>query len=193
MDYFLISTLKKWLTSQWGYVLISSLCVVIIALSTHRPNSSNTIDKPIDQAVVGQRLLCRVKRVIDGDSLLTICAQQTHRLRLMHIDAPEVKQLWGEKATSVLRELAGQQVIVEFHGQDIYQRDLAVIYPSNMEAEAIAINLTLVKQGMARVYSRYQPPDNYRVAMKTAKANKLGIWQQQGLHQDPMRYRRLMR
>lgn len=179
-----LTTVKRWLSGQWSYAVLSSLAVLIITLSTSRPPASST-------TTVVKQAICQVLRVTDGDSLSVSCDNQTHRLRLMYIDAPEIKQQpWGEKARVALQALVKQQVFVAFHGKDVYHRDLALIYSD--EARTTALNLTLVKQGAVRVYSRYQPPAEYMTAMQIAKQNRLGIWQRQGLHQDPQRYRRLI-
>ncbi|PIE44042.1 MAG: hypothetical protein CSA45_06905, partial [Gammaproteobacteria bacterium] len=70
--------------------------------------------------------MCTVTRVIDGDSLIATCHGQKHKLRLMHIDAPELaQQPWGQHAKQALAALAQTQIWVDFHGQDVYQRDLA--------------------------------------------------------------------
>ncbi len=129
-------------------------------------------------------------KVVDGDSINVRCFGEKHRLRLMHIDAPEMKQKpWGDRARRVLKSLIkDDEIFVEFHKQDIYHRDLAVIYADKEDA----LNLQLVKRGFARVYRRYKPPSQYVAAMKQAKKQRVGIWQKTGLHQDPMRFRRLM-
>lgn len=170
-----------WATTHRAYSLYSTVIVVVISLITYRPATSPAT---VSDAV------CDVAHVIDGDSLTVFCGKQSHNLRLMHIDAPEITQaIWGEHARSTLQRFAQQQVFVDFHGKDIYQRDLALVYsPANRQ---VAINLRLVEQGAARVYSHYQPPEAYRLAMKQAKKARRGMWQVKGLHQDPMRYRRL--
>lgn len=179
---------KTRLLSRSAYLLFSSLLVAGITWWRSTPQRP-ALPAPDDG-------VCEVLQIIDGDSLTVNCQGQkghngqTHELRLMHIDAPELTQpRWGDKAKQALQALAVSQVTVHFHGKDIYQRDLAVIFPPTQGAEAI--NLTLVKQGVARVYSRYQPPAEYLTAMKTAKRHGVGIWQYSGLHQDPQRFRRL--
>lgn len=130
---------------------------------------------------------CRVLRVIDGDSVKVDCQGQEFHLRLQHIDAPEIPQIpWGDSARHALSRLLQQPVNVALHGKDIYGRYLATLTRQEFD-----INLALVQQGQARVYSRYQPPNKYKQAMQVAKSKRLGIWQKSGLQQNPQRWRRL--
>lgn len=171
------------LLSRNTYLLLSSLIIILIAYLTAKPNRADT--KPHDG-------LCQVNSIIDGDSLTVTCAGRQYPLRLMHIDAPELgQQPWGKKAKMALQALAGQSVQVAFHGHDVYARELAIIYASTATPDMLSINEQLVQQGFARVYRRYQPPPKFVAAMKAAKRQQRGIWQQDGLHQDPQRYRRL--
>ncbi len=180
-----LSILSNMFCSTWGYTLMSSLAVVFIALTSQRQEATAS------KAQRGQTQLCSVLKVVDGDSINVRCFGEKHRLRLMHIDAPEMKQKpWGDRARRVLKSLIkDDEIFVEFHKQDIYHRDLAVVYANK---DAKALNLQLVGQGVARVYRRYKPPSQYVSAMKKAKKQRVGIWQKAGLHQDPMRFRRLM-
>ncbi len=168
------------LTSQWSYTLLSCLAVVGIywARSPAKPAPPPSNDG-----------WCAVIKVVDGDSVNVRCGQHRHRLRLMHIDAPEMRQKpWGARARTALKHLLTDNIYVEFHGRDVYQRDLAVIYADRQQP---ALNWQLVEQGAVRVYRRYKPPKPYVSAMRRAKKARLGIWRQKGLHQDPMRFRRL--
>ncbi|MGY0398844.1 MAG: thermonuclease family protein [Ostreibacterium sp.] len=138
---------------------------------------------------------CSVIKVTDGDSVKIQCPQlNTTNIspilstRLINIDAPELSQLpWGRQAREQLSVLLSDQPItVYFKGRDIYHR-----YLVQFESHHIDINLAMVKRGYARVYKLYHPPVQYSNAMQVAKRNKLGIWLESGLHQDPQRWRRL--
>ncbi len=172
------------LTSAWSYTLLSSLIVIAIGMLSKQP-----ADPSDARTAAGQSSWCKVLKIVDGDSVNVSCYGKKHRLRLMHIDAPEMRQgRWGQSAKQALAELAGRRLWVEFHGRDVYHRDLAVIYADKSQP---ALNLRLVELGAARVYRRYRPPAAYVVAMKSAKKAGIGIWRQAGLQQDPQRFRRL--
>lgn len=130
---------------------------------------------------------CQVQQIIDGDSVVVDCQGRNLHLRLVHIDAPEMPQNpWGEQSKQALHNYLLKPFNVRLSGQDIYNRYLATLISQGAE-----VNLALVEQGNARVYSRYQPPARYRKAMKAAKSQQLGIWQKSGLQQNPQRWRRL--
>ncbi len=174
--------LFKVLTTHWAYSAYATIVVIVIYLATDKPTAAD--------ASLPENGLCYVKKIIDGDSLKVRCQQSVFELRLQYIDAPEITQgQWGEFAKAQLNHLAKDSIYVEFSGLDSYRRNLATIYPADSRGDAI--NLELVKLGAARSYSRYRPPTPYRDAMKKAKREKRGIWQEKGLHQDPVKYRRL--
>ncbi len=175
--------LFKVLTTHWSYSAYATIAVIVIYLATDKPTAAD--------ASLPENGLCHVKKIIDGDSLKVRCRQGVFELRLQYIDAPEITQAqWGEFAKAQLSHLAKDSIYVEFSGLDSYRRNLATIYPADAH-DGDAINLELVKLGAARSYSRYRPPTPYRDAMKKAKREKRGIWQERGLHQDPVKYRRL--
>lgn len=172
--------LVKILMGKMAYIGISSLIVIVIFLSTEQRFSTLNDDRSSFSD-------CRVLHVIDGDSIKVNCQGRALNLRLQHIDAPEISQSpWGRRAEHALTKLLEQHVDVSLHGKDIYGRYLAALTQQGLD-----INLALVQQGYARVYSRYQPPESYKKAMQAAKSQGLGIWQKAGLQQNPQRWRRL--
>lgn len=176
--------LITYLCSRSAYLLFSSMAVLVIALLSAKPPIAKPLTK-INDAV------CQVSRIIDGDSLTVTCEKQQYQLRLMHIDAPELAQKpWGKQAKQALASLTPATVSISFYGQDVYDRHLAIIYPAH-KLDGESINLLMVKQGFGRVYQRYKPPAVYVTAMKVAKQQGNGIWQQAGLQQNPQRFRRL--
>lgn len=55
----------------------------------------------------------KVIRVLDGDTIEVLQEQQSVRVRLLNIDAPEKKQPFGRWSTNQLKSLlAGQPVIL---------------------------------------------------------------------------------
>lgn len=168
------------LTGKPAYLIISSGIVGMIYFYSDKTTSS------LDASIMTFRD-CQILKVIDGDSLNVSCKGRHLHLRLQYIDAPEIPQMpWGDEAKIALQQYLVKPVEVAIQGQDIYQRHLAVL-----KQEKTNINLALVAQGYARVYHRYQPPEDYKQAMKAAKSQRLGIWRTQGLQQNPQRWRRL--
>ncbi len=181
----------KQLVSYTAYVVVSSLVVIGIFLYQQNKYSNADITAPIDKQQVYQ---CHITQIIDGDSVLTVCptlSQQSLSVRLLYIDAPELSQSpWGEQSKQALQTILAQhhnQTNIIFSGKDIYHRYLAELFVGKNES----VNQKMVALGRATVYLRYQPPTNYISTVQLAKQQKIGIWKEKGLQQNPQRYRRL--
>lgn len=118
-----------------------------------------------------RQIQCRVVGISDGDTLTCLQDRTPLKVRLLHIDAPESAQPFGQKAKQALSQLAfKKQVTLQSTGYDRYQRLLAVVFDGNRN-----LNLALVQQGMAWTYSQTQPI--YEQAMAQAKQQRIGLWQ----------------
>ena len=118
-----------------------------------------------------QSLPGQVTRIVDGDTIVLEAEGSKHRVRLAGIDAPERNQPWGETATRELRrQVAGQQVEVEWYKRDRWKRLIGVIWLDGED-----MNLHMVDRGLAWHYKRYadeQSPgdrDAYSAAEKAAQ------------------------
>jgi len=120
-----------------------------------------------------------ITRIVDGDTVVIESDQGIkYKIRLLGIDAPEIKQLYGKEATKYLSNLIlGKTLLVIESDKDRYKRLLG-----KLVLEGHDINLALVKNGMAWHYKYYQFSQNkkdqllYSNAEKYAKVNKLGLW-----------------
>lgn len=111
--------------------------------------------------------------VHDGDTLTILVDRQQVRVRLLEIDAPELKQAFGRKSKDSLAEMcAGKTAQVETNSKDRYGRVLGWVTcgPHNANSEQ-------VRRGMAWVYDRYSKPDSplYPLQEKV-KTDKRGLW-----------------
>lgn len=130
---------------------------------------------------------CQLVRVIDGDSLTASCLGEIYSIRLMDMDAPELGQApWGEQSKQYLVDLLPSQITLIITEKDRYQRYLATVMVDNQD-----IALQMIEAGYAVVYWQYTPPNEYKAAMRKAKAKQQGVWSEAGLHQDPQLFRRL--
>jgi len=130
---------------------------------------------------VAQNELPQVVSVGDGDTLRVKQAGKTITVRLGCIDAPESTQApWGQQSANRLKQLlpAGQAVQVRSIERDRYGRSVAELFLGNQ-----SVNLLMVKEGQAVVYTQYidncaAAKDQYLAAEAQAKAQRLGFWNQ---------------
>jgi endonuclease YncB( thermonuclease family) len=115
-----------------------------------------------------------VVNVADGDTITVLdSTKQQHRIRLLHIDAPERGQAYGRVAQKALAQKINQrQVQVKYKKEDRYGRILGEVFLNDE-----SINLWLVQIGLAWPYFRYNPPVHYLDAYRIAKLNENGLWQ----------------
>lgn len=118
-----------------------------------------------------------VDKVRDGD---TVTLQSGLKVRLLGIDAPELKQAGGPQARLALSDcLHTREVVVEQYGRDRYQRALAMLRPKGSEESC---NLALVALGRAWFYRQYASklpkPERQRFdrAELDAQAGAYGLW-----------------
>ena len=127
----------------------------------------------------------RVVRVADGDTITVLDANnQQHKLRLSGIDAPEIKQAYGQASRKHLSALvAGKTVLAEWYKRDKYGRTVAKVLLDGQD-----VCLEQIKAGMAWHYKKYQqeqtPQDRaiYAVAEDEARSARRGLWKEA----DPM-------
>jgi len=140
----------------------------------------------------------KVTGVYDGDSLTAIGHDIKIKVRLVGIDAPELKrgkhkpgQPFGQKAKKFLaRLILNKQVFIKGYGLDYHNRILAVVYVDKKN-----INLEMIKAGLAEAY-RGKPasgfdPSPYRTAEAQAKSQKRGMWSQGDKYISPKDWRKM--
>ena len=135
----------------------------------------------------GDNPSCSVRSVPDGDSVTVACNGQRHKVRLYCIDAPEMGQRpWGQESRAALRQLLrrNESVQLVIHDIDSYGRQVAEIFHRGEN-----VNLEMARSGHAAVYRRYCRLPAFYEAEASAREGELGIWQKEGLHQAPWRWR----
>lgn len=132
--------------------------------------------------------VCRVDRVLDGDSLRVLCATGPVEVRLHCIDAPERDQVpWAKRSLSHLRESAAKEVELVTLAKDRFGRFVAEVYGTGPGSPLL--NLDQVISGHAAVYRRYCDDPRYERAERTARDAGRGIWSLPGDQQAPWRFR----
>jgi endonuclease YncB( thermonuclease family) len=114
----------------------------------------------------------KVVKVTDGDTVHVLLDRETHKIRLLHIDAPESKQAFGTKAKQALSErVFGKEVKVVWKSRDRYKRILGDIYLGDRW-----INLEMVQDGMAWHYKQFSKDEKMAQAEDEARKAKKGLW-----------------
>src|SRR4028118_154257 len=114
----------------------------------HCHNSSNTPSNPQPSNLLSAQVIS----VGDGDTIRAKMQGQTTTIRLGCIDAPEMAQSpFGGQARDRLQQmLAGQTVQVRSIDRDRYGRTVGELFLGGR-----SVNLQMVAQGQAVVYSQY--------------------------------------
>lgn len=121
----------------------------------------------------------KVIKVTDGDTVNVLTGDnQTHKVRLSGIDAPENSQAFGNKSKLALADvIAGKTVTVEFNKRDKYQRIVGKVMFSGKD-----VNLSQIKRGLAWHYKKYENEQDvedrsiYANAEYQAQRDKIGLW-----------------
>ena len=126
-----------------------------------------------------ERVVGTLKRVVDGDTVyLNTGSDNSIKVRLAFIDAPELNQPFGNDAKAFLKKIEGQRVTIDVKSKDRYGRHIAILFHRNAD-----INMVMIENGYAWVYTKYLkyasiPVRNkYIYAESLAKENELGLWQ----------------
>ena len=125
--------------------------------------------------VVQADLSGRVVGVTDGDTITVLdAANRQTKVRLHQIDAPEKNQDFGQASKQSLSTLVfGKQVKIEVADTDKYGRTVGKVWIGGLDA-----NLEQIRKGMAWVYEKYANDPAYFAAERTAKMNRVGLWNQ---------------
>lgn len=120
-----------------------------------------------------QTLTGKVIAVKDGDTIEMLVNNKPVTIRLHGIDCPEKKQPFGQKARQLTSERCfGKTVKAVKVSKDRYRRIVArVVLPGGE-----LLNLQLLKAGLAWHYTKYDHSDEFALAEKEARSQKLGIW-----------------
>jgi len=123
--------------------------------------------------------------VVDGDTVhLLNDNEEKLKIRLQHIDAPELDQSYGKKSKFVLQQLIlNKKVTVIGDKKDKYKRLLGVISYDEMD-----INLEMIKAGAAWHFKKYakfdQAQEQYQIYDENehqAKLKKIGLWKEKAI------------
>jgi endonuclease YncB( thermonuclease family) len=115
----------------------------------------------------------RVVKVSDGDTLTVLVNKAQVRVRLDAIDAPELKQAFGQRSRqSLVTICAGKTAEVVEQGKDRYGRTIGRISCAGVDA-----NSEQLRRGMAWVFARYVPIGSAFYELEAyARLRQTGLW-----------------
>ncbi len=115
----------------------------------------------------------KVVGVHDGDTITTLTPGNVQlKIRLVEIDAPEIKQPFGQQSKQALSALVfGKDVEIRATGKDQYGRTLARLFVDGAD-----VNLAMVKAGMAWRFEKYSKDGAFLSAQEEARVAKRGLW-----------------
>ena len=115
----------------------------------------------------------RVVSVHDGDTLTVLIEHRPVRVRLIDIDAPELRQPFGTRSRQSLSGLCfGKVASLDVRGHDRYNRTLARVTCGGADA-----NAEQVRRGFAWTFARYARTDSPLFTIeREARAAQRGLW-----------------
>lgn len=124
----------------------------------------------------------KITRISDGDTIhVTDDDGQKHKIRMAHIDAPELKQAYGTRSRDHLASVAERaKVRVKVFDIDRYGREVAQVFVGKTD-----LNLKQIQEGAAWHYESYAKKQQnklafaeYSASQKQAKRNRKGLWRE---------------
>ena len=136
-------------------------------------------------SVIAMAVSGKVIKVSDGDTILIQSGSQRIKVRMYGIDAPELKQNYGEDSKNYLeKRILNQNVDVKVINEDKYGRKVGKVFYKNKD-----INLEMIKTGNAWFYEYHAKKEKeYRKVSKSAQEQKLGLWKDKN-PQNPRNFR----
>ena len=126
-------------------------------------------------------------QVHDGDTISVKENGRTIRIRLACMDAPEMGQTFGAQAKAILADLCYKQIVtVQPLEKDRYGRLVARVYLE----DGRDVGAIMVAEGYAWYYGFYHKDSVLAGLQSQARAQRLGLWQQEK-PMPPWRWRRL--
>lgn len=115
----------------------------------------------------------RVVKVADGDTLTVLVSKTQFKVRLDGIDAPELKQAFGQRSKQSLATIcAGKTAEVIDRGKDRFGRTIGRINCAGIDA-----NSEQLRRGMAWAFTRYVPMGSPFYELESyARLRQTGLW-----------------
>ncbi len=132
-------------------------------VSVEQPISS--VDNTTSYKVIG---------VKDGDTFELLINNSTQVVRFAHIDCPEKKQPFGQKAKQFVSDLCFGKYVTLVHNNK-FDRNKRLIAEVILQ-DGTNLNKELVKNGLAWHFKKYSKDNAYADLENGARTSKVGLW-----------------
>lgn len=141
------------------------------------------------QPVPGQ-VRAAVLEIVDGDTVRVLLGGEERTVRLIGIDAPEEGhpsrpvEFFGAEAAELLASLcAGKTVLLETDREESDRHGRLLRYLFLPPPDGRLVNLEMVRQGAARVLTRYpfSRKDEFLRGQERAMRTGAGVWRDEGM------------
>lgn len=123
-----------------------------------------------------QETAYKVIGIKDGDTFVLLIDGKEQTVRFAHIDCPEKKQPFGNKAKQFVSEACfGAYVTLIINDKNKYDRNKRLIAEIIL-TDGRNLNKELVKNGLAWHFKKYSDSEEYAQLEIEAKNDKIGIW-----------------
>ena len=126
--------------------------------------------------LLAETLTGTCKRVVDGD---TFILNDDTTVQIWGIDAPELKQDFGQEARTWLQNAIGQKGVklrIQVKGTDSYGRTLGQVYIQGNQRRTSNVGTLMVRAGMAWFDDYNAPEAGLDNEMAKARKAKKGLW-----------------
>ena len=135
------------------------------SISTNETSGSNETKSENGYKVIG---------IKDGDTFVLLIDGKEQVVRFAHVDCPEKKQPFGNKAKQFVSEMCfGKYVTLIHHNK--YDRNKRLIAEVILQ-DGTNINKELIKNGLAWHFKKYSKDTEYAEPELQARQNKIGLW-----------------
>jgi micrococcal nuclease len=137
-------------------------------------NSSSFKSEKAFTAITNNDNSYKVVGVKDGDTFELLKDEATIVVRFAHIDCPEKKQPFGQKAKQFVSDNCFGENVTLIHNNkyDRYHRLIAEV----ILEDGRNLNKLLVENGLAWHYKKYSKDKSYAELETIARQNKIGLW-----------------
>ncbi len=159
---------------------IKGLVYFLLLLSCKHPESKADeryyVNSDKTKTEVANEPTYKVIGVKDGDTFSVLMDGEEQTVRFAHIDCPEKKQAFGNKAKQFVSDMCfGTNVSLIYNKKNKYDRNKRLIAEIILE-DGRNLNKELVKNGLAWHFKKYSDSEEYAALENEARKNKIGVW-----------------